>query len=543
MQHVTDRGAESSEGQVASTSGVEALGMQALTPLSFLERSAIVYGDRTAMIDGGLRRTYAELHDRCRRLAGALRADGVDVGSVVSLLAPNTSLALEAHFGVPWSGAALNALNTRLSAGELAYIVQHAGTEVLLVDAELGDLARAVADRTERPVRIVIDDGRDGEYERWISVARPEVRAVADERQLLSVNYTSGTTGRPKGVMYAHRGAFLQSLAMAHQARLDPSSRFLWTLPMFHCNGWCFPWAVTAAGGVHVGLRRVDPSAIWRSIHEDGITHLNAAPTVLTSLVDDPLARRAASTVRVATGGAPPAPALLSRLEALNFDVTHLYGLTETYGPAVICDWREEWDSLPADERAHRKSLQGVGNLVNRRVRVVDDQGDDVVADGRSQGEVVISGNVVMLGYFKDPEATAAATTVRRDGVWFRTGDIGVIHPDGYLQLRDRSKDIIISGGENIASIEVEQVLAGHEAVAECAVVAAPDPHWGEVPVAFVTLRPGRTATEQELIEHVRARLARFKAPKRVIFGPLPKTTTGKIQKFVLRDQLAVGAP
>jgi fatty-acyl-CoA synthase len=307
---------------------------------------------------------------------------------------------------------------------------------------------------------------------------------------------------------------------------------------MFHCNGWCFPWAVTAVGGVHVGLRRVEPGAIWRSIHDEGVTHFNAAPTVLTSLIDHPDARPAAEPIRVATGGAPPSPTLIERLAALNIDVTHLYGLTETYGPAVICDWRPEWDDLPPADRARRKALQGVANLVSRSVRVVDDDGNDLPADGESAGEVVLRGNVVMLGYYRDPEATEAATSSGPGGPWFRTGDIGVLHPDGYLELRDRSKDVIISGGENIASIEVEQALAAHDAVAECAVVAAPDDHWGEVPVAFVVLRQGFDVSEQDLIDHVKSRLARFKAPKRIVFGELPKTSTGKIQKFVLRDGL-----
>jgi fatty-acyl-CoA synthase len=309
---------------------------------------------------------------------------------------------------------------------------------------------------------------------------------------------------------------------------------------MFHCNGWCFPWAVTAAGGVHIGLRRVDPASIWRLIDDEGVTHFNAAPTVLASLLEHPEAHRVPAPIKVATGGAPPSPALLERLEQLGIDVTHLYGLTETYGPAVICDWRAEWDELPADQRARRKAQQGVANLASRSVRLVDAEGAELPADGRTQGEVVLRGNVVMLGYYKDPEATAAASVQGPGGAWFRTGDIGVLHPDGYLELRDRAKDVIISGGENIASIEVEQALASHPAVAECAVVAAADERWGEVPVAFVVLRSGHAATEEQLIEHVRGRLARFKAPKRIVLADLPKTSTGKIQKFVLRDRLRV---
>jgi fatty-acyl-CoA synthase len=497
-----------------------------------------VYGDRTAFVDRWVTRTYAELADRCGRLAGALRAHGSGRGSVVSVLAPNTSMALESHFGVPMSGAALNALNTRLSVDELTYIVGHAGSDLLLTDHELADVAQSVAARVDRSLRVLVVGGEADEYEAWLSSAEMLQPDIADEWQLLSINYTSGTTGRPKGVMYAHRGAFLQSMAMATQAGLSSGTRFLWTLPMFHCNGWCFPWAVTAVGGVHVGLRRVEPAAIWRAIHDEGVTHFNAAPTVLTSLIEHPDARPAAATIRVATGGAPPSPTLIERLASLNIAVTHLYGLTETYGPAVICDWRPEWDQLPPAARARRTALQGVANLVSRNVRVVDADGADLPADGESQGEVVLRGNVVMLGYYRDAEATAAASSAGPGGAWFRTGDIGVLHPDGYLELRDRSKDVIISGGENIASIEVEQALVTHEAVAECAVVAAPDDRWGEVPVAFVVLRTGYDVSEHELIAHVKARLARFKAPKRIVFGDLPKTSTGKIQKFVLRDEL-----
>ena len=519
-----------------------AFGPEALTPLWFLERSAAVYGDRVAIVDEQRRITYGELADRCWRLAGALAGHGIGEGSVVSVLAPNTGLALEAHFGVPASGAALNALNIRLSAPELAYIVEHAGAQVLLVDHELEPLARDVVDRLPASIPVIVAGGRADEYDAWIERAALHRWAVHDEWQLLSINYTSGTTGKPKGVMYAHRGAYLQAMAMAAQAGLDNSTRFLWTLPMFHCNGWCFPWAVTAAGGTHIGLRRVEPATIWRLIGEEGVTHFNAAPTVLTGLIDHPDAHRVASPIRVATGGAPPAPALLERLQRLDIDVTHLYGLTETYGPAVICDWRAEWDQLPAEQRARRKAQQGVANLASRAVRLVDSDGAEVPADGQTEGEVVLRGNVVMLGYFKDPDATAAASVEGPGGAWFRTGDVGVLHPDGYLELRDRVKDVIISGGENIASIEVEQALASHEAVAECAVVAAPDDRWGEVPVAFVVLRSGHEASEQELIEHVRSRLARFKAPKRIVFGELPKTSTGKIQKFLLRDQLSHGA-
>jgi fatty-acyl-CoA synthase len=528
-----------------SASAGPAFGAPPLTPTAFLDRSAVVHGDRTALVDGDLRLTYAELAERCRRLAGALVGRGVVPGDRVSVLAPNTHLALEAHFGVPWSGAVLNALNTRLSVSELAYIVGHAGSRILLADAELAGVARAVAAAVEDagggPVAVTVAGGPDDEYGELLASASPHRHEVADEWGLLSLNYTSGTTGRPKGVMYAHRGAYLQALAMAAQAGLDAGAVFLWTLPMFHCNGWCFPWAVTAVGGVHVGLRRVEPEAVWRAIRDDGVTHCNAAPTVLAALAHHPDAAPVPRRVRVATGGAPPSPALLARLDELGIEVTHLYGLTETYGPAVLCDWRPAWDGLDPPERARRKARQGVTNLVGLGVRVVDDAGHDVPADGETTGEVVLRGNNVMLGYFRDPEATERAGVDGPGGRWFRTGDVGVLHPDGYLELRDRAKDVIVSGGENIASIEVEQVLMEHPAVLECAVVAGPDERWGEAPVAYVTLRDGAAASEAELVDHVKARIARFKAPREVHFGELPKTATGKIQKFVLRAALWEG--
>ncbi|MBO0877832.1 MAG: AMP-binding protein, partial [Pseudonocardia sp.] len=364
-----------------------------------------------------------------------------------------------------------------------------------------------------------------------------------DERALLSINYTSGTTGRPKGVMYHHRGAYLQALAMVGHTGLTPSSVHLWTLPMFHCNGWCFPWAVTAAAATHVCLPKVEPSEVWRLIREEGVTHLNGAPTVLSMLAYASDASRVSRSVRVATGGAPPSPAILRRMGELGFEVTHLYGLTETFGPVMICDWRPEWNDLDTDQQARLKARQGVGNMISCRARVVDDRGNDVPADGAALGEIALRGNNVMLGYLDenggiDAEETAQAVP---DG-WFRTGDLGVMHPDGYVELKDRGKDVIISGGENIASVEVEQAIMDHPAVLEVAVVAAPDDKWGEAPVAFVTLQEGAEADEVEIIQHVRSRLAHFKAPRTVTFGDLPKTSTGKIQKFVLREDLWAGA-
>ena len=504
-----------------------------LTPVSFLRRAAAVYGDKTAVIDGERTFSYRELLDRSTRLAGALTV--LAGGNAVAILAPNSHMLLEAHYGVPWSGSPLLTLNIRLSAPELAWIVDHAEAAILVYDSSLSSLAHAVSEMAAGRVKLVCCGGDDDEYERLLADAEPRTQPITDENALLSLNYTSGTTGKPKGVMYHHRGAYLQSVAMATQMRLDNSSRMLWTLPMFHCNGWCFTWAVTAAGGTHVCLRAVDHAEIWRLIDEEGITHLNGAPTVLTSIAYGEAAHRlnGAHKLLIGTGGAPPTPTILARLAELNMDVIHLYGLTETYGPAVICEWQQTWDSLDAPRRARLKARQGVCNVVSQPIRVVDSDGVDVPTDGQSIGEVAIRGNNVMAGYFKDPDATAAAVP---DG-WFRTGDLGVLHEDGYLELRDRSKDIIISGGENISSIEVENAIASHESVLEVAVVAVPDDRWGEVPVAHITLHPGAAADPADIERHVREQIGGFKVPKRMVFGALPKTGTGKVQKFALREQ------
>ncbi|MXW94277.1 MAG: AMP-binding protein [Acidimicrobiaceae bacterium] len=517
-----------------------------LTPVSFLDRARLVHGDRPAVMDGPLRRSYEEFACRCERLAGATLDLGLQPGDAVSVLAPNVSMALEAAFGFPMAGVVFNALNSRLSASELAWIVGHAESKVLLADHGLADVARSIQQQVPG-LRLVLshDAGVSGdsdcEYEALLAAAQPHRAEITDEHSVLSLNYTSGTTGHPKGVMYSHRGANLNALAMAAQCGLDSDAVFLWTLPMFHCNGWCFPWAVTAVGGAHLMLRTLDPDTVWRHVRDDGVTHFNAAPTVLIGLVNHPDAAPAPRTVKVCTGGAPPSPTLLAQMTELNVDVTHLYGLTETYGPSLICDWRSEWDSLPASEQARIKARQGVGTLVTSSVRVIDAGGADVPADGTTQGEIAIRGNNVMLGYYKDPEATAAASADGPGGTWFRTGDMAVMHDHGYVEVRDRAKDVIISGGENIASIEVEQALASHPDVVECAVVAAPDDTWGEVPAAFVVLRAGAAVTEADLVGHVKSRIARFKAPKSVTFGELPKTATGKIQKFALRDQLWAG--
>jgi len=437
---------------------------------------------------------------------------------------------------VPYAGAVLVALNTRVTATDMAYILGHAGVSVLIYDQDFAAAALHAGQQVGGGVRLVRAGGPGDELESLIAAAAPYLHRVTDERSMLAINYTSGTTASPKGVMYHHRGAYLQALAMALHMGLNSDSVFLWTLPMFHCNGWCFPWAVTAMGGVHLCLPKVEAAAIWRHMRESGVSHFCAAPTVLTMTIWDPSAgkTRLPRPVRIGTGGAPPTPALLERLAELGMDITHLYGLTETYGPAVICDWRSEWNQLDLSEQARLKSRQGVANAITQRVRVVDEQGDDVPADAQTMGEIAIRGNNVMLGYYRDEEATRKAAP---DG-WFRTGDLGVMYPDRYIELRDRAKDIIISGGENISSVEIESALTTHRAVLEAAVVAAADEKWGEVPVAFVTLKDGATTTDAELIEHCRGILARFKAPKRVIFGPLPKTATGKVQKKLLRDRL-----
>ena len=505
-----------------------------LTPSAFLWRAAHVFPDRVGVVQGDLRFTYDAFLERALKFAGALKGLGIARGDRVAVLGGNTHVMLAAHYAVPFAGAVLVALNTRVTAADIAYIVDHAGATLLVYDDEYADTAAQVSNALGQRLRLLRAGGAGDELEPLIAAAAPHFQPVADERSLLALNYTSGTTARPKGVMYHHRGAYLQALAMAMHMGLSSDSVYLWTLPMFHCNGWCFPWAVTAMGGVHLCLPKVEPAAIWRHLRESGVSHFCAAPTVLTMTIWHPDAGKATRRVRIATGGAPPTPALLERLAELDMDITHLYGLTETFGPVALCEWRSEWNVLPIAEQAKLKARQGVGNAISQSLRVVDANGTDVPADGTTMGEIAIRGNNVMLGYYNDDEATRKSAP---DG-WFRTGDLGVMCADGYVALRDRAKDIIISGGENVSSIEVEEALTSHAAVLEVAVVAAPDEKWGEVPVAFVTLKRGATCTDTELIEHVRQRLARFKAPKRVIFGPLPKTATGKVQKKTLRDQL-----
>jgi fatty-acyl-CoA synthase len=515
----------------------EPLGSQQLTPLAFLDRAASAFAENEAVVDGDRRWTYREFHDRCLRQSGALMDLGVTPGQSVAVLAPNSHVLLEAHYGVPYAGAVLVALNPRLAAHELGYVLTHSEARVLLYDPSSHELARDAAATCGHDI-VLVDGG--AEYERRLEATTPLRAAAGDERDLLAINYTSGTTGAPKGVMYHHRGAYLQSLAMVCHLGLSSDSRYLWTLPMFHCNGWCFTWAVTAVGGTHVCCRKVEPSSVWRMIAEETISHLCAAPTVLISLVDDPEAREIAGRrLAVAVGGSPPSPTLLAACAQLGLEVTHLYGLTESFGPAVICDWRARWSQLDPDEQAVRRARQGVPNVLAGAVRLIDDNGIDIPRDGLTTGEVLLRGNNIMLGYFKDARATADAVV---DG-WFRTGDVGVMHADGYLELKDRKKDLIISGGENISSAEVEAALASHPDVLEAAVVGVRHERWGERPVAFVTLRSGRSATEDQLRQHIMARMAKFKVPDHVYFGPLPKNATGKIQKFILRSRAQAGDP
>jgi fatty-acyl-CoA synthase len=519
-----------------------------LTPLLFLERAARVYARRNGVVYGRRRLSYGEFGERVQRLASALTGAGLRRGDRVAFLAPNVPALLEAHFGVALAGGVLVAINTRLNAEEIAYILDHSGARLLFADAELAQgLAGQAASLASIELTVTIDDPEcapgvahvfDGpEYEAFIGVdIDSSLRfRVQSEQDLYSINYTSGTTGRPKGVMYTHRSAYLNALSEIIAHRVESTSTFLWTLPMFHCNGWCFPWALTGVGARHVLLRKVDPPLVWRLIGEEGVTHFNGAPTVLTMLINDPAApaERLPRALRIATGGAPPSPTLLAQWERIGANITHLYGLTETYGPHTYCDWQPEWDERDAEERARLRARQGVANLVACELRVVDAGMEDVPADAETMGEVVMRGNNVMRGYFADPAATADAFR----GGWFHSGDVAVMHPDGYIELRDRKKDIIISGGENISTIEIEQAIARHPAVLEVAVIAIPDEKWGEVAKAFVTLKDNCRLTADELAAHCRQLLARFKCPKAIEFGPLPKTSTGKVQKFLLREK------
>jgi len=506
-----------------------------LTPVSFLYRSAFVFADKTAVVQGNRQYSYREFAERVNRLASGLREIGLHKHDRVAFLCPNSPALLEAHFAVPAAGGILVAVNTRLNSQEIGYILKHSGARYLFVDAELQPLVELLNLEGIQMVRVDDSGAADDPYEVFLAKGslEPVKSWLEDEEEPLAIDYTSGTTGNSKGAVYSHRGAYLGAIGQVIEAGLSSNSVYLWTLPMFHCNGWCYTWAVTVVGGTHVCLRKLDPGLVWDLFDSEGVTHYNGAPTVQIFLVNHPRAHRFDREVTTAVGGAPPSPTLLGQMKALNIRPIHAYGLTETYGPYALCEWHSEWNALPPGEQARLLARQGQGNVVADRMRVVDEVMNDVPSDGHTVGEVVMRGNHVMKGYYENPEATAAAFK----GSWFHSGDLAVWHPDGYIELRDRKKDIIISGGENISTIEVEQVVAQHPAVLECAVIAIPDETWGERPKAFVTLKSGKKVTEQKIIAFCRERLAHFKCPAAVEFGDLPKTSTGKVQKYVLREK------
>jgi fatty-acyl-CoA synthase len=520
-----------------------------LTPLSFLERSARVWPDKVAVIYGSQRLSYSEFAAEAARTARALQASGIEPGDRVAYLMPNLPQMLIAHFAVPLAGGVLVAVNTRLTAEEVSYILRHSGAKILVADAALLPTATAAVKDADTVSQLVVAE--DAEIETTGADLANEPRlasysqflardsgaslpwSVPDELAPISINYTSGTTGLPKGVIYTHRGAYLNSFGEVIHGRHDENSVYLWTLPMFHCNGWCNPWALTAIGGTHVCLREVRGDAIWKQFREHGVTHLNAAPTVVTAILNAGQAAQLDRPVICTTAGAPPSPTTIAHMERMGFTVVHVYGLTETYGPISVCQPQPEWADLPADQRAARQARQGVNMIHAENLRVVNGAMTDVPADGNTMGEIVMRGNNVMAGYYRDPEGTAKAFR----GGWFHSGDLGVMHPDGYIELRDRIKDIIISGGENISTVEVEQALMSHPCVLDAAVVGVPDEKWGERPKAYVVLRSGKSATPEDLITHVRSKIAGYKVPRDIqITAGLPKTSTGKIQKFVLRE-------
>ena len=504
-----------------------------LSPVSFLRRAAEVHADAPALVHGARRLSYRELNERVTRLTSALRGLGIDYGDRVAVLAPNTPAMVEAHFAVPAAGGLLVCINIRQSPGEVARLLEHAEPRVILVDAEHEALLSSFDASSVEVIRIADSGAPDDPYEKFVASGSPEfpLGGPRDEEDAIAINYTSGTTGDPKGVIYTHRGAYLNALANVIEAGLTPRSRLLLVAPLFHCNGWCFTWGAVAVGATIICLRRVDPAQMWRLIDEEGVTHFNSAPTVQIALVNDPGAHRVQSQLTVVTGGSPPSPTLLGRMRELNISPVHIYGLTETYAPITRC-LDSRLGDLPDEERARLLARQGQAHVSADLVRVVDEEMNDVPRDGETPGEVVMRGNIVMGGYFRDPTATAHAFR----GGWFHSGDVAVWHPNGAIELRDRMKDIIISGGENISTIEVEQMVMRHPAVLECAVVSTPDEYWGERPVAYATPRPGMDVDEAEIIEFCRERMAHYKCPVAVRVGELPRTSTGKVQKYLLRE-------
>ena len=522
---------------------------QPLTPLTFLERSAAIFPERIAVIHGNMRVSYQEFYSRCRKLASALGAKGIGKGDTVSVMLSNTPSMLEVHYAVPMTGAVLHSMNTRLDASSIAFMLDHAHAKLVIADREFREsMTEALASTSVSPILIDYDDpefpqGKNypgaQDYEAFLQEGDPDYEWIwpDDEWDAISLNYTSGTTGNPKGVVYHHRGAHLMGYANVVSAGISQHPVYLWTLPMFHCNGWCFPWSICVVAGTHVCLRQVRSGAIWDALADHGVTHLCGAPIVMSTILNAPEneKKNLPQTVKFLTAAAPPPESVLNAMGEAGFDVVHLYGLTETYGPAVVNAWHGNWDELSSADRSAKKARQGVRYPALEGLSVRDpDTLEETPYDGETMGEVMFRGNIVMKGYLKNPDATEEAF----QGGWFHSGDLGVRHPDGYIQLKDRSKDIIISGGENISSIEVENALYRHDAVAVAAVVARPDSKWGETPCAFVELNPGHeNVTAEELISWCRDHLAHFKAPHYVVFDELPKTSTGKIQKFKLRDR------
>ncbi len=523
-----------------------------LSPLSFIERSATIYPERLAIIHGALRQTWAQTYARCRRLASALQKAGIGVGDTVAVMLPNTPPMVEAHFGVPMVGAVLNSLNTRLDPEAIAFMLNHGEAKVVIVDPEFAPvmkkaLAMALA---EMPRKILVIDALDDlftgdseslgsqSYEQFLAGGDPEFvwRMPSDEWEAICLNYTSGTTGNPKGVVYHHRGAAINAISNILEWDMPKHPVYLWTLPMFHCNGWCFPWTVAARAGINVCLRRVEAKAIFDAMRDYGVTHYCGAPIVQSLLINAPdeMKEGVPAGIKTMVAGAAPPAAMIEGMEKMGFDLTHVYGLTEVYGPAAVCVKHEDWDSLDIGERARLNARQGVRYHLQAAVSVLDPQTMQAVpADGETMGEIMFKGNITMKGYLKNEKATQEAFA----GGWFHSGDLAVMYPDGYVKIKDRSKDIIISGGENISSIEVEDVLYRHPAVLAAAVVAKPDPKWGETPCAFLEIKPGSTVSPEEIVAHCKQHLAGFKVPRAVVFGELPKTSTGKIQKFELRKR------